>query len=168
MTAAVVLLTLVTLGRMGELWLAQRNTAALLKRGAAEHAADHYPLIVALHAAWLATLWLYGAGQPLDPAWLTVFVSLQAARAWVLISMGERWTTRILVVPGERLVARGPYRFVSHPNYIVVTGEILVLPLCLGLSSVALVFSALNAIVLMIRVRAEDAALRQAHRDTTA
>ncbi|MDP3959510.1 MAG: isoprenylcysteine carboxylmethyltransferase family protein [Pseudorhodobacter sp.] len=167
MTAAAVLLALVTVGRLGELWLARRNTAALLARGAVEIAPGHYPLIVALHTAWLAVLWTYGAGQPVNPLWLAVFLGLQAARVWVLTTLGTRWTTRIIVIPGEWLVANGPYRFVNHPNYLVVIGEIAVLPLCLGLPWVALVFSALNAAVLMVRIQAENAGLKQAHRDAT-
>lgn len=168
MTAAAVLLALVTVGRLGELWLARRNTAALLARGAVEIAPGHYPLIVALHAAWLAALWIYGAGQPVSPLWLAVFLGLQTARVWVLTTLGTRWTTRIIVVPGEHLVANGPYRFVNHPNYLVVIGEIAVLPLCLGLSWVALAFSALNAGVLLVRIQAESAGLKQAHPDANA
>jgi methyltransferase len=168
MTVAAVLLALVTLGRLGELWLARRNTAALLARGAAEVAPGHYPMIVALHTAWLAALWFYGAGQPVNSAWLAVFIGLQAARVWVLTTLCARWTTRIIVVPGEHLVARGPYRFVRHPNYLVVVGEIAVLPLCLGLPWVAVLFSALNAAVLTVRIRAEDAGLQQARHDATA
>lgn len=161
MTAAAVLLALVTLGRLAELWLAQRNTAALLARGAVEVAGGHYPMIVALHTAWLAMLWFYGASQPVNPVWLSMFLGLQLARVWVLATLGARWTTRIIVVPGENLVARGPYRYVNHPNYLVVIGEIAVLPMCVGLPWVAVVFSVLNGVVLMIRIRAENAGLRQ-------
>jgi methyltransferase len=168
MTAAAVLLALVTLGRLAELWLARRNTAALKAQGAVEVAPGHYPLIVALHTAWLAVLWLYGAGNPVHPAWLAVFLGLQGLRVWVLTTLGPRWTTRIIILPGERLVTRGPYRFVNHPNYLVVVGEIAVLPLCLGLPWVALLFSALNAGVLMIRIRAENEGLQHGHRDARA
>jgi methyltransferase len=168
MTAAAVLLSLVTVGRLGELWLARRNTAALMARGAVEIAPGHYPLIVALHTAWLVALWVYGAGQPVGPVWLAAFLGLQVARVWVLSTLGARWTTRIIVIPGERLVAKGPYRFMNHPNYLVVIGEIAVLPLCLGLPWLALLFSLLNAVVLMVRIQAENAGLKQAHRDATA
>lgn len=168
MSAAAVLLALVTLGRLGELWLARHNTAALKARGAYEVAPGHYPLIVALHAAWLAVLWLYGAGQPVNPFWLAVFLALQVLRVWVLSTLGPRWTTRIIVLPGAPLVARGPYRLVNHPNYLVVVGEIAVLPLCLGLPWVALLFSAMNAAVLAIRIRAENAGLNRGPRDATA
>ncbi|PZX47535.1 methyltransferase [Cereibacter changlensis] len=162
MTAAALLLALVTAERLGELWLARRNTAALRAQGAVEVAPGHYPLIVALHAAWLGALWLWAPGNPVHPGWLAVFLILQLARVWTLATLGPRWTTRIIVLPGAPLVARGPYRFVSHPNYMVVVGEIAVLPVCLGLPWVALVFTLLNAAVLTIRIRAEAAALRPA------
>lgn len=160
MTFAMLLLALVTLSRAGELLLARRNTARLLARGAVEVGAAHYPAIVALHAAWLLALWIHGAFQPVNLVWLVVFLVLQAGRIWTLATLGTRWTTRILVVPGEELVRRGPYRFVSHPNYMIVVGEIAVLPLALSLSLVALVFTVLNALVLTVRIRAESHALR--------
>ena len=161
MTGAVLLLSAVTLERLAELWLARRNTAALLARGAVEVAAGHYPLIVALHALWLGALWYFGAGQPVHMGWLVVFLILQLGRLWVLTSLKDRWTTRIIVLPNVALVAIGPYRWFTHPNYIVVVGEIAVLPLCLGLPMLALAFSIANAAVLWLRVGAEGAALRE-------
>ena len=162
MTGAALLLALVTLGRVAELFLARRNTRALLSRGAAEVAPGHYPAIVALHTLWLGALWIFGMDQPVDAFWLAIFLVLQVGRVWVLTTLGARWTTRIIVMPGERLVARGPYRHVNHPNYIVVIGEIAVLPLCLGLPWLAVVFTVLNAAVLTIRIRAENAGLEMA------
>lgn len=162
MTAAILLLAFVTAERLAELWLARRNTRALLARGAVEHAPGHYPLIVALHALWLAGLWFFGSSQPVSIFWFLVFVLLQAGRLWVLMTLGPRWTTRIIVLPGAPLVEKGPYRFVSHPNYLVVIGEIAVLPLCFGLVWFAVVFSLANALVLAIRIRAESAALADA------
>lgn len=159
MTVAALLLALVTIGRLGELWLARRNTRRLLAKGAVEVAPGHYPAIVLLHALWLGALWLFGVDQPVNPFWLAAFLCLQVARVWVLTTLGPRWTTRIIVVPGERLVATGPYRYVRHPNYVVVIGEIAVLPLCLGLPWLAVVFTLLNAAILVIRIRAENAAL---------
>lgn len=159
-SGAVLLLAFVTAQRLAELVLARRNTARLLARGAIETAAGHYPLIVLLHAAWLAGLWVIARDAPLHLGWLAVYALLQALRAWVLLTLGSRWTTRIIVLPGEALVRRGPYRYVSHPNYWVVAGEIAVLPLVLGLPGYALVFSVLNALVIAIRIRAENAALR--------
>ena len=160
MTVGTVILSFVTLQRLGELWLSARNTRRLLAQGAHEVGGSHYPLIVAVHAAWLAALWWLAPGHPIDGFWLAMFVLLEVARIWVVASLGERWTTRIIVLPGEPLVRRGPYRLVDHPNYMVVAGEIAVLPLVFGLWELALIFSLLNAAVLFVRIRAENAALR--------
>ena len=160
MIASVVVLGLVTLQRLGELVLARRNTARLIARGGVEHGAAHYPAIVALHTAWLSGLWWFGWDNPVQAIWVAVYLGLQLLRALVLLSRGRRWTTRIIVVPGETLVRRGPYRFLPHPNYLVVAGEIAVLPLAFGLPAYALAFSVLNAAVLAVRIRAESRALR--------
>jgi len=108
---------------------------------------------------WLVCLWWLAPGHPVHGFWLAVFVLLQLARIWVIATLGERWTTRIIVLPDAPLVARGPYRFVNHPNYVVVVGEIVVLPLVFGLWQIALVFTLLNAAALWIRIREEDLAL---------
>jgi methyltransferase len=158
-TLTLVILALVTFQRLGELWLSNRNTARLLAQGAHEVGASRYPLIVAVHAAWLAALWWLAPGQPVDRLWLALYVLLQVARIWVLTTLGSRWTTRIIILPDAPLVTAGPYRFVSHPNYVVVVAEIAVLPLVFGLWPVALIFSALNAAVLAIRIREENRAL---------
>jgi methyltransferase len=124
-------------------------------------APDHYPRIVGLHTLWLGGLWYLALAQGLTPdlPLLAVFVVLQGLRVWVLAALGPRWTTRIIVVPGEQLIARGPYRYLSHPNYWVVIGEIIVLPLVFGLLWFGLVFSFLNLAVLWVRLRAENKAL---------
>ena len=155
----IVILALVTIQRLGELWLAKRNTRRLLAAGAREHGPAHYPLIVAVHALWLASLWWLALERPVDLLWLALFVLIELARIWVLTTLGPRWTTRIIVLPGEPLVRRGPYRLVNHPNYWVVAAEIAVLPLIFGLWPVALVFTLLNAAVLTIRIREENRAL---------
>jgi methyltransferase len=160
MSAAVALLLFVTAQRMFELVLARRNTARLLAQGAVEIAPGHYPLIVALHAAWLAALWWFGASQPVSAPWFAAYVILQGLRVWILATLGERWTTRIISLPGAALVQRGPYRFMRHPNYVLVVAEIAVLPMALHLPWIAVVFSILNALVLTIRIRAEEQALR--------
>jgi methyltransferase len=90
-----------------------------------------------------------------------MFLAVELARIWVLASLGPRWTTRIIVIPDAPLVRRGPYRFVNHPNYVVVVAEIAVLPLVFGLWQVALIFTLLNAAILAIRIPAENAALRR-------
>lgn len=161
MILSVAILGFVTVQRLGELVLAAHNTRRLRARGAVEVGAAHYPLIVGLHAAWLGGLWALAWDRPASLAWLAVYGVLQGLRAWTLASLGERWTTRILVLPGEPLVRRGPYRLLPHPNYVVVAGEIAVLPLVFGLTVYAVVFSVLNATVLWIRIHAEDAALRR-------
>jgi len=155
----IVILALVTIERLGELGLAHRNTKRLLAEGAHEHAAGHYPLIVALHASWLATLWWLAPAQPIQPLWLALFLLIEIGRLWVLATLGERWTTRIIVIPNAPLVRRGPYRFIDHPNYAVVIAEILVLPLVFGLWRTALIFALLNAAILTVRIRAENTAL---------
>jgi methyltransferase len=160
LTLNLVILALVTLQRIGELWLSNRNTKRLLARGAHEVGARHYPLIVAVHALWLAALWWLAPGRPVSLVWLALYVLLQAARVWVIATLGERWTTRIVVLPGAPLVKSGPYRFVDHPNYVVVAGEIAVLPLVFGFWDLAIVFSLLNAAVLSIRIREENTALQ--------
>ena len=158
----IAILAFVTAQRLVELPIARANTARLLAAGAHEVAPGHYPLIVAVHALWLAALWWLAPGQPINLILLGLYALVQVARIWVLRSLGSRWTTRIIVVPGEQLVARGPYRFVSHPNYIVVVAEIALLPMVFGLWRVALLFTILNAIVLAIRIAAENRALGRA------
>jgi methyltransferase len=158
-TVNILILALVTAQRLGELWLSRRNTARLVAQGGREHAPGHYPLIVAVHAGWLAALWWLALPRPIDGFWLGLFVLIELARIWVLATLGRRWTTRIIVVPGAPLVRRGPYRLVDHPNYWVVVGEIAVLPLVFGMWLVALIFTVLNAAVLWIRIGEENRAL---------
>jgi methyltransferase len=161
---ASIILALVTLQRLGELVLAQYNTNKLLARGAIEVGAAHYPLIVAVHALWLIALWVYGRNQEVNLPALAAYVTLQELRIWILVSLGSRWTTRIIVLPGQPLIASGPYRYFSHPNYAGVVGEIALLPLTLHLPMLALVFSLLNAAVLTIRIRTEARVLDELSR----
>jgi methyltransferase len=156
---AAIILAMVTLQRIGELVLSRYNTGRLTARGAIEIGADHYPLVVAVHAAWLIALWVWGRSQDVNLAALSLFVALQGFRLWILATLGPRWTTRIIVLPGEPLVRSGPYKYFSHPNYAVVAAEIALLPLALHLPWLALIFTALNAAVLVIRIRVEARAL---------
>ena len=159
MSFASTILALVTLQRLGELLLDRRNRQHLLARGAVEFGAAHYPLIVTVHAAWLLALWIFGRNQPVNLPALAAFAGLQGLRIWILTTLGTRWTTRIIVLPGEPLVGSGPYRYLAHPNYAVVVAEILLLPLALHLPWLALMFTILNAAVLSIRIRTEARAL---------
>jgi methyltransferase len=156
---ASIILLLVTLQRLGELVLAHRNTEKLLARGAIEIGAKHYPLVVSVHAAWLVALWALGRDQDVNLLLLAFFVVLQAMRVWILATLGSRWTTRIIILRGEPLITAGPYRYLSHPNYAVVSAEIAVLPLALHLPEVAILFTLMNAAVLAVRIRAEARAL---------
>jgi len=147
--------------RVAELAYAQANTRRLLARGAQEIGAGHYPLFVLLHSSWLIAMAVLTAPSPPVP-WLLLaaFVLVQAARVWVIATLGPYWTTRIITVPGAPLVARGPFRFVRHPNYLVVAIEIPLVPLILGLHWVALIFGAANLALLVYRIRVEDGALQ--------
>ncbi|GAA0531758.1 methyltransferase [Rhizomicrobium palustre] len=160
MTIAIAIIAAVALQRLLELVWAQRNTARLRARGATEVGASHYPLIVLLHAAWLVSILIF---LPLPVAIsavpLAAFLGLQLCRVWVLFTLGPYFTTRIISLPGAPLVRKGPYRYIRHPNYAVVIGEILTLPLVFGEVKVAIVFSLLNAAILTWRIRVEDAAL---------
>ncbi|MBN9147986.1 MULTISPECIES: isoprenylcysteine carboxylmethyltransferase family protein [unclassified Nitrobacter] len=159
MTLAILILALVTLQRLGELVISRYNTRRLLAQGAIEIAPGHYPFVVMIHAAWLTTLWIWGRGQDVNLVALSIFILLQALRVWVLATLGSRWTTRIIVLPNAPMVTSGPYRYLSHPNYAIVAAEIAILPLALHLVLIASIFTVLNALALVIRIRAESRAL---------
>ena len=144
--------------RLGELVIAKRNTSYLLERGATEYGATHYPFMVALHTLWIVALVLSGHDKQVVWSWLIVFAVLQMFRVWILVTLGKRWTTRVIVID-EPLVRAGPFRFFRHPNYMLVIAEIFVAPMALGLWQVAAVFSILNAVMLLIRIKVEEKAL---------
>jgi methyltransferase len=159
-SAVVIVVVLVALQRLGELVYAARNTRSLKRRGAVEHGRRHYPLFVALHGSWLVAIVVaVPAGTPVDWLPLSLFILLQAARLWIVATLGAFWTTRVVILPGAPLICRGPYRFLRHPNYLVVIGEIALLPLAFGAWRIAVVFSLLNLALLAWRRRVEDAAL---------
>ncbi|MDR3515013.1 MAG: isoprenylcysteine carboxylmethyltransferase family protein [Azospirillaceae bacterium] len=148
------------LQRGAELLLARRNTRRLLAQGGREVGSRHYPAIVAVHAGWLLCLaFLVPADAPVLWPLLAVFFALQAARIWVIASLGPFWTTRIITMPDAPLVRRGPFRWVRHPNYLVVALEIPVLSLALDQAGLAALFGIANLLVLRHRIRIEDAAL---------
>lgn len=153
-------LGLVVIQRLAELVLATRNTRRLLARGGREVGRAHYPLFILLHASWLIAI---AAATPprTQPSWalIGVFALLQLARVWVIATLGPYWTTRVITVDAAPVVRKGPYRFVRHPNYWVVAGEIAVLPLAFHDWAIALVWSVLNALLLRHRIRVEAAAL---------
>ncbi len=152
--------------RSVELGFAQFNTARLRTKGGIEFGAAHYPLMIMLHGSWLLGLLILGYDRPIIPFWLALFVILQVGRLWIIASLGGRWTTRVIVLPGATPVARGPYRWLRHPNYLIVALEIAVVPLALGLPVFALIYSLANAALLAYRIRIENEALAWASRQT--
>lgn len=162
MRDAILILAFVSLQRLFELLLSRRNEARLKLRGAVEAGAKHYPAMVLLHVAWLAVLWLLAWNQQPNLLLVAAFLALQPLRYWVIATLGDRWTTRVFVIPGASLIRTGPYRFFSHPNYLIVVLEIALLPLAFGLIWVAVLFSVLNAGVLAWRIRIEQRALTEA------
>ena len=155
----------VSIQRLLELALSRRNERLLRARGAVERGGDHYPLMVVLHVLWLLSTLVEGLLRgPSLPAWwpvpLALFLLVQPLRYWAIFSLGENWNTRVLVVPGGKLVRRGPYRYFPHPNYVVVAVEVLNFPLIFGAWLTAVVFSLLNAALLYVRIRTENRALR--------
>lgn len=157
-TATLLFLGFIVVQRLSELVIAKRNTKRLLAEGAYEVGAAHYPAMVAMHSLWIGGLIVFGYDQQISFAWLTVFAVLQAFRVWILATLGHRWTTRIIVHPAP-LIVRGPFKYLKHPNYALVVAEIFVAPMVLGLVWLAVVFSALNAVMLWVRIRAEEPAL---------
>ena len=157
---------LVAVQRLLELVLARRNERRARASGAVERGRGHYPFIVALHSLWLVLTLVEGLllGPELPALWpapLALFLLVQPLRYWALLSLGERWNTKILVVPGAKPVRRGPYRYLSHPNYVVVIVEILAFPLIFGAWVTAIVFTVLNAAMLYVRIREENRALTE-------
>lgn len=155
-----ILLALVAIQRLAELVYAKRNEKRLNERGGVEIGAAHYPLFILLHSTWLIALALM---VPLDAAvsWplVVVFLVLQAGRVWVIASLGPYWTTRIITVPDAPLVRSGPYRWIKHPNYLIVALEIPILPLVAGQIWLAIGFGLANLALLGWRIRVEDRVL---------
>jgi methyltransferase len=153
-------LALVLLQRFVELLWAHRNTVRLRQMGGVEADAEGYPYFVLLHAGWLLSLALFvpAAAPPVWPL-LGFFVLLQLGRLWVISSLGYYWTTRIVTVPGAPLVQTGPFRWLRHPNYLLVITEIVVLPLAFGAIWIAVLFSALNLVLILRRIRIEESVL---------
>ena len=160
MSAAFIILVLVTLQRLSELVIARRNTTGLLAQGAIEHGAQHYPVMVLLHGSWILGLWYFGWQAAVIWPLVLVYGVLQIFRLWILLTLGRRWTTRILTVPGEQLVLGGPYKFMQHPNYAVVALEMPLLPMALGLGWFAIFYGILNLAMLAWRISIEEKALR--------
>ncbi len=160
MTWLAVVLVLVVIQRLFELSLADRNTRRLKASGAQEFGARHYPLFILLHSSWISAIALLTPWDAVPEAWLLgLYLILQIARVWIIVTLGPFWTTRIISLPGAPLIRTGPYRFIRHPNYWVASAEIAILPLAFGEIGVAVAFSVLNAGLIAWRVRIETRAL---------
>ena len=162
MPALYVIVGFLVVQRLAELGFARRNHRALLARGAVEVGRGHYPAMVALHAGWLLALpATIDSRTAVSLPLLGVFVLLECGRVWVIATLGSRWTTRIVVLPGAAPIRSGPYRYVRHPNYVIVCGEMAVVPLMFGAWILAVTASALNLLVLRARLRVENRALEK-------
>jgi methyltransferase len=151
---------LVLIQRGAEELYSARNTRALIAAGAHEVGHDHYPVVAASHLAWIASLFFLVPPQaPILWPLIAFYLALQLVRYWVIASLGRYWTHRIISVPGAPVVARGPYRYLRHPNYAVTIVETLVLPLAFGALALGLIMTALWWTVLNYKIKLEDAAL---------
>jgi methyltransferase len=159
MNLASAVLTFVTAQRFAEFIWDWQNTHRLRAIGAVEFGGAHYPAMILVHAGWLAGLWVLGYDRPVIPAYLIAFLLLQIGRYWVLATLGRRWTTRVMVLPGAPLIESGPYRLMRHPNYAIVAGELVAVPLALGLPLYALVSLVLYAGAALLRIQVENSAL---------
>lgn len=167
MTFFYVLVGLVVLQRLLEVIYARFNEQRMKSQGAIEAGAEHYKWIVLLHVLFFVSLiiettYLGGAVKTGWMFFLIIFIVAQLLRVWTLVSLGRFWNTKILVLPGAEKVRRGPYKWIPHPNYVVVALEIATLPLIFGAWRTALLFSIANALLLlMVRIPAEEKALQQ-------
>ncbi|MBM7647935.1 methyltransferase [Bacillus ectoiniformans] len=152
--------------RLGELLYARRNERWMKARGAEEFGQSHYPFMVMMHLLFFVSLYAEVTvwGKELSPLWpvlLLLFAVLQALRVWIILSMGYFWNTKIIVLKGSNVVSKGPFRFLKHPNYFVVTLEFIVIPLLFQAYFTLILFSIFNQVILYIRKRSEEEALKQ-------
>jgi len=159
MNTAIALLLFVTFQRFVEFIWDWQNTQRLRAAGAVEFGGLHYPVMILVHAAWLAGLWVLGHNRPVVTIYVVAFLVLEVGRYWVLATLGRRWTTRVIVLPGAPLIESGPYRLMRHPNYVIVAGELALVPLALDLPLYALVFLMLYAVAAFLRIQVENSAL---------
>ncbi|MGN7388063.1 isoprenylcysteine carboxyl methyltransferase family protein [Sporosarcina sp. SAFN-015] len=162
-----IVLTIVILQRIIELFIAKRNEKWMKSEGAFEAGTSHYPFMVAMHVFFFIVLiaevtFLHRQLSSLWPIWLGIFLAAQFLRIWCLTSLGKYWNTKIIVLPNAQVVRKGPYKWIRHPNYIIVATELLVLPLLFNALFTAIIFSLLNIWMMSVRIPAEEQALRKA------
>ncbi len=162
------LITLVILQRVVELVISKRNEKWLLSNGAVEFGREHYKFIVMMHSLFFISMIVeynlrgrHYEFNVINYLFLVFFILLQGLRIWVLVSLGKYWNTKIYRIPGSELVKIGPYKYLKHPNYVVVACEIFSLPMIFDLYYTAIVFSILNAVMLMLRIKIENRVLEK-------
>ncbi len=160
---------MICLQRIIELRIAKANERCMKERGAIEFGKSHYPFIVLLHVCFLLSLLFEYNFKPssLSPLWISlfcIFVVLQIGRIWVIKSLGHFWNTKIIVLPNANLVKKGPYKWLPHPNYLVVALEIVIIPLIFQFYYTAIIFTILNLIMMLVRIPAEEEALRKVYK----
>ena len=166
MTLFICVVSFIIIQRILELLVARNNEKWIKSKGGYEVGANHYPYMVAIHIGFFISLIIEFMvfKQAVSPFWLllfVIFISLQIMRVWVIASLGRFWNTKILVLPGAHVVKKGPFHFIRHPNYVVVTSEIIIIPLMFEAYFTAIVFTLLNIIILSVRIPKEEAALRE-------
>lgn len=152
--------------RISELIVARRNETWMKKQGAQEYGKQHYIFMVAIHVGFFVVLMMEVnyTNRPLHPFWpylLFIFFIVQIARIWVISSLGKYWNTKIIVLPGAEIVQSGPFKYIKHPNYCIVTIELLIIPIMFQAYVTAIVFLILNQLILAVRIPAEEKALRK-------
>lgn len=161
-----IVLTIVILQRIIELFIARRNEKWMKSQGAFEAGASHYPYMVAMHMFFFIVLisevlFFHRALSIIWPIWLGIFLVAQIMRIWCLSSLGKFWNTKIIVLPNAKVVRKGPYKWLRHPNYVIVATELLVLPLLFNAIFTAFLFSLLNIWMMTVRIPTEEKALRK-------
>ena len=166
------ILAFVITQRLVELLIAKRNEKLMLAKGAYEVGAKHYPLMLLLHMSFFISLLVeviyFKSILTPSYAWVLIFFLLQLLRVWCLVSLGMFWNTKIIILPGAKVVVKGPYSYIRHPNYLVVCLEIAILPLMFQAYFTAVLFTILNFIILSVRIPIEEKALKEATNYATA
>lgn len=159
-----ILLIILIMQRLTELWIAKRNEEWLKRQGAVEIGKKHYKWFIGLHVAFFIAMLLEmnlmgHIMTAVNPYFLTLFVLTQIGRVWCIFSLGRYWNTKIIVLPNRSLVTKGPYKYVAHPNYIIVGLELCIVPLLFGAYISALIFPLMHILLLMVRIPVENKAL---------
>ncbi|MFA1820753.1 isoprenylcysteine carboxyl methyltransferase family protein [Virgibacillus oceani] len=163
------LFVLIIIQRLIELKIARRNEKWIKRKGGVEIGKEHYKWFVLIHSLFFLSILIEttlrdGAILPFNYILFLLFLLTQAARIWCVLSLGKFWNTKIIVLPGSSLVKKGPYKYVKHPNYIIVGIELFIIPLLFGAYITAVVFPILHILLLRIRIPCEEKALNRAIR----